>query len=557
MSIDPAPTATDRAITGAVVAAVAIGLALAYATGYGANNQLTYLVEPLRRANPALFTRDWLVGTTTMYHPVFAWLVTPLYALDPRGATAFGVAQLVVMTATWLMIDRLLATVLPRARIPAFLLIAGLLALGGGRALAGSYLFAGYLQPSSLASLAWLGAMLAWVRDRPLATGLALAVAGAVHVNFLVLGIGLFAAVELSAGRFALRRLAVMLGPSLAVLAWFAPALLTGSGASDADAALRVLVEFSAPGHYKPGRVSRWLPPLVAWLAVAWAVRPLVRGNVGAVADRWWRFAAVGTAITVAAIAVAMVPPWLGVTRLFVPRIAPFAQLASQLLVVAAIVAPRATPATVSATWSSRRTLAVVLGAAVLIVEAVRLDGGPLTYAATLGLVAVAGLARSIGQRRVAIAVAIATCAFAFVRQRDVLRDPAVRWPECSGAGCTLARWAERETAVDAVFLIPPDLGWFRLFARRAIVVDTKSPPLYPDELVAWYRRLCDVVGVADAATHQQVEARWRTLDAAQLLAAARRFAADYVVLDTRESAARLTAPVAYEDSERVVYRVR
>ena len=556
---------TRRLLAGAIVVAVAFTLALAYGTGYGSRNQLTYLVEPLHRANPALYARDWLVGTTTMYHPVFAWLVTPLYALDPRGARAFGLAQLAVMTATWLVIDRMLGALVPRGRLPMFLLLAGLLALGGGRAIAGSYLFAGYLQPSSLASLGWLVALLAWLRDRPLVAGVVLALGGALHVNFLVLGIGWMTAVELSTWRLGssrpsgpsrlnrLRRLAAVVGPSLVVLAGFAPTLIGHAGGEHAAESLRILVKFSAPGHYDPARVSRWLVPLIAWLVVAWAVLPAVREAAGAVADRLWRLAAVGTAIVVGAIVVARLPGCLGVTRLFAPRIAPFAQLASQLLVIAAALAPA------GAALARGRAL-VVIGAAVLIAAAVRLDGGHYQYAGALALVAGAGIARSLGRRRIAIAIAVATCVIALAAEREALLDPPVFWPECGGTGCALAHWAETSTPVDAVFLTPPGLGWFRLIARRAIVVDTKSPPLYPDELVGWYGRLCAVVGVADAPTHEWVEARWATLTAVQLTAAAQRFGADYVVLDKHESASRLAksvAPMVYEDSDRIVYRVR
>src|SRR5207302_1884183 len=94
----------------------------------------------------------------------------------------------------------------------------------------------------------------------------------------------------------------------------------------------------------------------------------------------------------------------------------------------------------------------------------------------------------------------------------DELTDPPLFSAECGGPDCELFDWVARATSVDAVFLVPPYHGWFRLIARRAVVADSQSPPLVPDELVAWYRRLCDMVGAADVRTHELLETRWDAL---------------------------------------------
>jgi len=541
-----------RAITAAVVFLAAAALALAYGKTYGSNNQLTYLLGPLHRVHPELYRRDWLVATTTAYHPVFTWIAAPMYALDPGGIAAFAIAQLVVMIATYALLYRLIAALAPRARLPMYLLLAGVLALGGGRAMAGSYLFAGYLQPSSLATLGWLAALLAWLRDRPLSAGVWLALAGVCHINFLLLGIGLFAAGELASGRVELRRLAAVLGPSLVVLAAFAPALFASAHAHEPDLALRILVKFHVPGHYDPARFRRWVPLHVAWLVVAWGALPLARAAGHPAVDRLWRFAAVATAVCVAATAIVSIPPWLGFTRLYVWRIAPFAQLASQLIVVAAALAPVA-----AATSSSRRTLAVVIGAAVVLVETIHLTHDHLTISA-YGLLAAVGLAaRWPRVRALALALAVATYGVALGNQRDTLVDSPLFDPKCVGGDCVLIDWVKTETPVDAVFLVPPYMSWFRLLGERAVVADTKSPPLYPDEIVEWYRRLCAMVDAPEMATHEAVEARWDTLAADQLVAAAHRFDVDYVLLYKGRSPARLTLPVAFENADYVVYRLR
>jgi hypothetical protein len=370
-----------------------------------------------------------------------------------------------------------------------------------------------------------------------------------------MLGIGLFAAVELSSRPVNVRRLAAVLGPSLLVLAAFSPALIASAHAQDPETALRLLVKFHAPGHYDPARFRRWVAPLVGALVVAWGALPILRTAGHEAAARLWRFAAVATALCVAATVIVSIPPWLGFTRLFVWRIAPFAQLASQLIVIAAALAPTETSETSATPMSRRRVYAVLIGAAVLLVESVHLGGGHYLYTSVLGLVAAVGLAAKWLRRpTLAIIVAVAACGLALAHQRDALVDPPLFAP---GSEDDVFRWVRTETPVDAMFLVPPYMVAFRLRGERAIVVDTKSPPLVPDELVAWYRRLCAIMGTPDVATHEAMEAAWDALTPDQLLAAARWFHADYIVLDKLRSSARLTAPVAFESYVRVIYRVR
>jgi len=549
-----------RTLVALAVVGVSFLLALAYARPYGASNQQTYLIDPLHRAHPELFNHDWLVASTTAYHPVFGWLAAPLFGLDPTGVRSFAIAQLVVMTLTYVALYGLIAALVTRGRLAVFLALAGLLALGGGRTLAGTYLFAGYLQPSSLATLLWLIALRAWVRDRPLAAGVWLGLGGACHVNFLVLGLGLFGLLELMSVRLhlrelSLRRVAAVLGPSLVVLAAFAPTLLAGGHAHDPATALRLLMEFCAPGHYAPSRIRHGQPPLIAWLVVAWGVLPVARAAGGAAIDRMWRFAVAATVVCVAATLLVSIPPLLRLTQLFVWRIAPFAQLASQLIVIAAVLAPGEAPLAVPGV--RRRAIAVVGGGLVLIVEAVRLNA-ELEPVVGLGLLVAIGLVALWRRGRVtALVLAVAMIGAALGSQWSWLIEPPAFEPQCGGSDCELLRKISLETPVDSVFLVPPYMNWFRLFGRRGIVADTKSPPLYPDELVAWYRRLCAIVGAPEVARHEQVEAMWDTLSADQLLAAAHQFDVDYIFLYKQLSRARLPLPIAYETADHLVYRVR
>src|SRR4029453_14272491 len=86
------------------VGAIALIMTLAYALPFGAQNQATYLLDPLHRAMPELFARDWLGGETPPYLRAFGWMFAWLFRIDPEGPTAVLTAHVVVMVATYVAV---------------------------------------------------------------------------------------------------------------------------------------------------------------------------------------------------------------------------------------------------------------------------------------------------------------------------------------------------------------------------------------------------------------------------------------------------------------------
>lgn len=523
----------------AIVVAVGTAIALGYGGGVGTGNQVTYLIEPLRRAQIDLFARDWLAMETTHYHGAFVALATELFRADETGATTFGIAHLLAMIGTVAALHAILAG-LHLARATAIVMIlVGWIALGGGRAVGGSYLIATYFQPSSIATVGWLTAVALWLRDRQLAAGIALAVGGAFHVNYLLLGVAWFGVVDLLTRR-SVREAAALVAPSLVVLVAMLPGVCAASEASDPALALRVLVEFHAPTHYDAGTAIAQLPPLVAWLVAAWACEPTRDPKL----SRLWTCALVGTAMCAGVFLAILVEP--AATRLFVWRIAPFAQLASQIVVLAIVFSERSLDR-----W---RALGLSLGIGVVVGWSIPYAHGVYT-AALVTTIAAAATFRTAVIPRLATATGILVLAIAIAPVARTLVAPDLFSEALGGRYRDAMLWA-RTTDRDALFVVPPYAHAFRLLARRAIVADSRSPPLYPDELVAWYRRLCAIVGVTDAATHEEIEARYDRLTARELEAAARRFDARYVVIDKQRSSTRLAGPAVFEDWRVVVFPV-
>jgi hypothetical protein len=506
-----------------IVAATAAILTAAYTARYGTLNQATYLLDPLHRAMPELFHRDWFVSDTPAYLPAFGWVFSWLFRLDPDGAIAMLVANAVFSLATYAAIYWLVRDV------RAFVLVTAFVTVTMGRAMGGSYLLAGYLQPSSVATVGWIIAMAAMVRRRYLVCGLALALAGVIHVNFLVLGIGMFTLAAL-AQHTAWRDLARLLVPQLLVLAYFLPDLLAASGPS--AVAVRILVEFHAPGHYDGHRLVRGIFELAIWQLAAFAVLDDSRE-----ARTLWWFSLISFAICATTAVLVLVPALTSLTQVRWSRMAPFGQLAAQVLVALALV--RGVP---------RRRVLAALAIAVAVAETIHFING--SYLAMLLAPAIIFGALAAPWRHASTALAaitLATALWASPRGEGLTTDPVG-----SPADLALERWAREQTPVDALFLVPPSMGRFRAIARRAVVVDTKSPPLQPEYLVEWYRRLCAVVQLDQAKTHELVEAHWSELSPAQLEAVARASHADYLVV---AAGTHLAAPLAYANDEYAVYR--
>ena len=250
---------------------------------------------------------------------------------------------------------------------------------------------------------------------------------------------------------------------------------------------------------------------------------------------------------------VCMLPPCAVLARLYVWRLAPFAQAGAMFVIALAVLATIAEPGRWGAQPRWRQIGALGLSAW-LVVSMPREIGahGGLAIAIAAAAVVLAVIVPKLATW-LPLAAGVASLVMVLGARWDVIAHPRVAIVSEGFERDDLFAWARTDTPTDSVFLTPPSMGRFRLIARRAVVVDLKSPPLVPDELVSWYRRLCEVTG---APLHDvpQANALWAAATRDELLARAKHLGANYLVLDRPHDVADPAA--VYSNATFVVYPV-
>lgn len=564
-----------RAVLPTLIAALAsLSFALSFGFDYGVDNQVAYLLGGLRLAQPGVLDADWYAAQTTHYHPAFVGLSGALLWISPTGwgvVVALMVVITVAMTLVYRTAEHLVA---PRAALPAFLLTLCIATITRTHSVGVSYIVDHILQPSTLGSLGLLAAIPLYLRGQWLASGVALGIGGAFHANFLMLGFPLFGLAHLAQGRSGLvRRLLRQLGPSVVALLLLLPIILKTAHSAHAAQAQEIYFQIRSPHHYRPSTYEANFIPFAAWqmvgIALGW---PLLRGprlprrRLGALLLGLLVVVWTGTVLTTAIDVrrVAQLFPW---------RLAPFSDLLCQLLasiaVVRFVVAPASVRRVPLASWAllaSGAGLLVMFHGnrkhddllRVLSVIAV----GPSVVLAGAGIVGLLrkeawrARAERLWQRAGSPAVVILALVLFGLTVRSPLSTIEQRSTLLRGLPPThteLFRWMREHTPTESRFLTPPGYETMRYHGQRAIVVDWKSTPILPDELVEWHRRLSDVVGRPVRSFRDL--AGYEAMDQARLERLARTYELDYVVV-RRGREAGLTGDRVFDNSEFVVLKL-
>jgi len=484
---------------------VVVVSSLLFGVGFGLNaatsNQLVYLLRSVALLHPELFTRDLALSSFDFHH-LYSLLCALILRVDASG-WLIAVANVAAACFGAWCVYRLLRLFLdePEA-FPAFMLVLTWAGVSNTVAVGGSYVFADIFQPSTLGSVGLLGASLAFVLDRPLATGLWLAFAGAFHSNYLLLTPCVFGvAWLLCGGQQMLRRGLLIFGPSLPILLFHVPFFLASSAAAPAvlERVRHLFMDVRSPHHYlvKPADFAPWLG--FQLLAAAALFEPARRG---AVTERRLLRLLIGFwALIVPAGVLSSLFGLRFFMQLFAWRISPHAALLAQVALAACIVRSVCNNGLSWRELSRAERGLSVLGIALLLL------GALLNKSRDLSLLGVsfALLPLLVGWLRESVSLTGGRwlgilnplfCITFLAGDFGHLRGVYAKSDLLGGRDLdvmAVCSWVKRNTAVDALLLIPPVEEQIRFQCQRAVVVDWKGAGVLPNDVIEWDRRLEDV----------------------------------------------------------------
>jgi len=522
-----------------VVIVCSLCFAAVFGFNYGKGNQNTYLLRGLRLFDPAALSNDWFASETTSYHPFFSYLVWLLYCIDWKG-WSFAVANFAATAVGAVILYRIVAVLVEsKHAIPTYLILMSALALTRTNSVADSYIFSETLQPSTLGSLGLLAAILCFLKGSYLLSGVYLALGGIFHANFLILGFPVFFLAHLCLGtrRLVPRLCRQFILPSIAMLPLL-PLMFGTASAPNAAQARMIFFKIRGPNHYWPRSYLHKFVPFLSWqvlgLACGWQLLSAKR--------RWLAFRALLVGL--------LAPVWLAsllttvvfipvVAQLFLWRMAPFGVLLCQLLTAATVVI-RLRDLQENLLLSKSRVVLVLAsivllnGYTVFVYNEIPLGLMFLCLVPACLIVATRFLPLPdlLQPAKNPVLVTVFSLALWAVCTMLPLRSVAARSNLITGFPLDkteLYAWA-RTTPSDTVFLTAPRMHRFRLHTRRAIVVDWKSTPILPAELLDWYSRMEDVSGISGVTGEFEAEIGYHTMNGTRLDTLRREYGIDYAV---------------------------
>jgi hypothetical protein len=548
------------------VTALGLLFGLSYGLSFGDpwSNHPVYLLPGMAMARPGFLAHDWFVNQVYIPHGTFAWVVA---GFDRLGILPWGlalgnvIAVAVVAVLAYRQISRTL-----QADSTVTWLFFGFMFLGiqHTESIGFTYFFSRSLQPSTVATVLLVAAVVAFLERRYLLSGLLLAAGGAFHVNLLILAILGFAGAQLLLGPTALlRRVVRQLFAPMIVLAFELPILLAVATDDYREEARHILVNMLYPLHYLPAREPSELVEFGGWQLLGFSVLAKVAKPE---AYRSVRALYLSLALVVVApLCVNLFLPVSFVTQLFPWRLAPLLNYLAALVIAAAacrmLLRDTDGSAFILETW---RVVAAGVGALLVLAGAYE---GHWTPGLMIRLMLFGGLALlwlqmvakpgpdivrallSPSRRR---CIQLLICAFLVGAWRNVHPQHfnVVRH-DSAAPESQLYGWV-RTTPLDAQFLVPPSLEQFRLLGHRAIVVDEKNP-IIPSDVVAWYRRLEDVSGRPGFGSLPEAEAGYHEMTPERLDSLIRRYGVDYAVFRAHFPGNQLNWPVVYANDGFVV----
>jgi hypothetical protein len=115
-----------------------------------------------------------------------------------------------------------------------------------------------------------------------------------------------------------------------------------------------------------------------------------------------------------------------------------------------------------------------------------------------------------------------------------LMPEPILSLSDLNSEEMNVATWVRRHTPKDAIFLVNPSLGEFRITAERAIVVDFIAFPFQEQAMAEWQQRIFDCYGVPKAKGFDavpQMRDKFTKITDKKLAALRVKYGFDYAVL--------------------------
>lgn len=556
-----------------LVTALAALVALSIGLDHEVSNHNQYMLAAISRLEPGTFAADWFTTQTTDYHSRFTQILVWMGSIGPLPWILTSVNALLNALAV-VLVYRLVRHVAPAAALWVTLAIAAVVIVGETRSIAETYLLISYGQPSSFAQVFLLLAAERFVAGRLWQAGAALAMAGWLHLNYLVLGCLMFGVAHLMlAGPLSdfVRRSFALFTLVAVVLVFSLPTLLAAAGGGpEVTIARDFYLHNRVPHHYLPQEYWPQLVPFLGWQLLAWiGVGRLLRSSA---AGRRW-VVLYGSGLFLIAL-LHQLTTWIfvpTVAMLFVSRLGPLVTLLGQGILLVELWRLAGDRDALRAHLRSPASWACLVSGVLLLIVGVRCASFANAIERVDGVVVAAGIAVSLvlvmrsaageTQRGRAAGIALMALVALVVASHSGLhrfRESVMVFgrPAQQAQADALYAWA-RTTPLDTVFAVPPALQSFRLQSRRSVIVDWKSVPGLPREQIEWYRRLQAVSGSERLPSSAAAERGYARLTAERAAALAQEFGASYAVLRKAPAAgAPAWCQPAFENSEFVACRL-
>ena len=561
-------------------------LALSYGlVGFDrASNHGTYIPYAIRMVDDTFLVNDWWMENTTHYHKSFFYLVYPFVgdhlktylALLNFLVIAGGLAALLYLfrdedhgAALFITLLFLLKCLQPKVTLGV------------------SYIFSAGLQPSSIGAAFTLWGIVFFLKRQWLYSGIAIALSGVFHANFVVAAFPIFGFAHILAGHHHLTsRLLKQLAPSLIVIAAWLPIVLGMGEGQEAfkeeayavfKSAVALHYDFASYSHYAWGFAGWTLVSVLAWYRLAHqggksgsaatpTDQPMGQGTYFSLLDistYQGRFAVLFLAFLAAMVTNGLILAALDIefiNRLFMWRMAPFALLLGLVPITQCLVdlikadnpAPR--PGLLGS---------ILLLLAIGLIYIDFLDGwkGKVVWlafafsaAVFLALTYQSLLAQPV-KKAIQTATPAALCVLLLAVSLYQFSDPkkhSLLLSDFQQTDVELYDWA-RATPPGTVFMAPPSMADFQIETGRALPLTWKALPFVAEETVEWAERMRILTGSSSFSSAQDLDDAYARQPLSKLRAAAQFFKADFAIFIKGTEAAELFTEKLFENDTYIV----